>query len=804
MTDHRNPSILLIGGNEKNIANLQEALGGLKIEIAASPSGEEAIQRILVTDFSLIVLGAPPSHSIETAIMLKKEATAANLPILLWTDGATDDAVVKQAYDAGVTDIIFPGFNKMMLQNKITALIDLGTAGRHTDARSPIVKKENPKVLVVDDTPANLLVMKKLLARLEVDVTCVSSGNEALTQTLYNDFAVVFLDVQMPRMDGYEVAELMKSNESTADIPIIFLTAIDRNDAKEVKGYDKGAVDFIFKPINEFILLSKARIFLDLYNLRANLEALVEERTSALQKSNEQLRQEMHSKEMAQKDLIRMKEYLRSVFNSMSTLLIGADMNGTISNINLVAQQHSGIRPDDATGENIADIFPEFNETITELINELRTRNEPIKRNNVPISRDGNDRIYFFSINPLVDAQMEQVVISIADVTETRQMEEELQQRRHIDSLGQLAGGIAHDFNNLLTAIMGASELLQMIAEDKPEFESPIQTISVSVERAADLTGKLLRFARKSGIEKVPVDVHQILKDTTTILKRSIDKRIEVVIKPEAAHSIIEGGGSELSNALLNLGVNARDAMPDGGTLTYKTANYQAMGTGQERLMGLALGEYVRIDVSDTGTGIPEEIRKKVFEPFFTTKDPGKGTGLGLASVYGTVNEHGGVVHLDSVMGKGTVFSLYFPISAQAASMEGLAVKAVEDEKFHGTVLFIDDEDIVRAIGAELLKSLGLNVLLAGSGHEALDLIKQHRDEISLILLDMVMPELNGKECYMEILKIMPEANVVLCSGFTPDADIRELEGKGVKGFISKPFYMANLREAMATYLPSN
>ncbi len=803
MTDQRNPRILLIGDNGKNIADLQETLGDLKVEIAETASSEEAIQRILVTDFSLIVLGAPPGQSIETARMLKKVAAAAHLPIILWTAGVTDDAMIEQAYDAGVTDIISPPVHKAMLQNKITALIAHGPSGRHINAKAPIVKKENPKVLVVDDTPANLLVMKKLLARLEVDVTCVSSGNEALTQTLYNDFAVVFLDVQMPGMDGYEVAELMKSNESTADIPIIFLTAIDRNDAKEVKGYDKGAVDFIFKPINEFILLSKAQIFLDLYNLRANLEALVEERTFALQKSNEKLRQEMWNKEMAQKDLIRMKEYLRSVFNSMSTLLIGADMTGTISNINLVAQQHSGISPDDAIGKNIADIFPEFNDTITELTGELRTRKEPIKRNNVPISRDGSDRIYFFSINPLVDAHMEQVVISIADVTETRQMEEELQQRRHIDSLGQLAGGIAHDFNNLLTAIMGASELLQMIAEDKPEFESPIQTISVSVERAAELTGKLLSFARKSGVEKVPVDIHQILKDTTTILKRSIDKRIEVAVKPEAAHSIIEGGVSELSNALLNLGVNARDAMPDGGTLTYKTANYQAAGTDQEQLMGLAPGEYVRVEISDTGTGIPEEIQKKVFEPFFTTKDPGKGTGLGLASVYGTVKEHSGVVQLDSAMGKGTVFSLYFPISAQAASMEGQAVKSLEDEKFHGTVLFIDDEDIVRAIGAELLKSLGLNVLLAGSGHEAFDLIKQHRNEISLILLDMVMPELNGKDCYMEIRRIMPEANVVLCSGFTPDADIKELEGKGVKGFIPKPFYMSGLREAMAAYLPA-
>lgn len=793
--------ILIVDDTPQNLFTLEKVLKELDVEVIQAASGNEALKATLYHDFSLIMLDVhmPGMNGLEVAEVLKQTDNTADIPIIFVTAMDKDESFELRAYSKGAVDFLYKPFNKVVLLSKAKVLLDLYMMKKGIDEILFRQSTEKPRVLVVDDNPENILVLRKLLNKLDVDVITASSGNEALTETLYNDFAVIFLDVQMPGMDGYEVAELLKTNEKTAGIPIIFITAIDRDDAKEIKGYGKGAVDFIFKPFNEFILLSKAKIFLDIYKMRAGLEELIAERTSALRDSNKRLREEIHRKEKVESELLQTRSYLSSVINSISSVLIGTDTSGQIIDMNIEAARVSGISPEQAQGKKLEEIFP-FYSAIAQEIMELSDSDAPIEKTSIPIKINGFDTINDFTVYPLIGEDSGKVVIRVDDVTASRQMEEELHNRRHIDSLGQLAGGIAHDFNNMLTAIMGSAELLRLKAGDDRGLQKPIESIVVAVERAADLTGKLLSFARKKGGEKTAVDIHRIIKETVSILRRSIDKRIQIVVEDSVDQNIVEGDISELSNALLNLGINARDAMPEGGVLTI-SSKIRHINNVTAQSKDLKQGRYVELCITDTGCGMTDQIKKRIFEPFFTTKAQGKGTGLGLASVYGTVKAHDGAITLESSPGAGSTFTLLLPLSNKTAPVEVDLDNQLTDKELNGTILLVDDEESVRNIGTDLLAEIGMDVITAKNGYQAIDMVREHKSKISLILLDMIMPKLNGQDCFREIRKIWPEAKVVICSGYAPDETVTRLRQEGVLGIIRKPFRFSELRNVIHKYL---
>lgn len=318
-----------------------------------------------------------------------------------------------------------------------------------------------------------------------------------------------------------------------------------------------------------------------------------------------------------------------------------------------------------------------------------------------------------------------------------------------------------------------------------------------SVERAADLTGKLLSFARNKGSEKVAVDMHRIVKDTVSILQRSIDKRIHIVEELYASDTTVMGDDSELSNALLNLAINARDAMPDGGYLTISTANVDVHDLPERERGDLEGARYIRLCVMDTGTGMTDEVKRKAFEPFFTTKEPGHGTGLGLASVYGTIKTHAGSIRMESTLGEGSIFTILLPMSEEVEANEKSFMQDSSEVKLSGTVLLVDDEEIVRTVGADLLRELGMDVITAENGRKAIDIVEEKGDEITIILLDMVMPVMNGQDCYRGIRRIKPDARIIVCSGFAPEEMVSKLRLEGLEGVIQKPFSLDQLRKAI-------
>lgn len=394
-----------------------------------------------------------------------------------------------------------------------------------------------------------------------------------------------------------------------------------------------------------------------------------------------------------------------------------------------------------------------------------------------------------------------------ADITERReaeqereQMEEQLRQAQKMDAVGQLAGGIAHDFNNQLAGIMGFAELLRDELGTDSRLAGFADYILIGSRRAAELTAKLLAFARKGKYRSIPVNLHKVIAEVVSLLEHSIDKRIRIVQVLRASPPVAQGDPTQLQNTLLNLGLNARDAMPDGGELTIATDLVPLdRHFCDSQPFDMTPGQYVRVCVQDTGVGMDDDVLEHVFEPFFTTKTEGKGTGMGLPSVYGTVSNHHGAVTVDSTPGSGTTFTLYLPL----APSEDQAAPSTDERTVRGnaTVMVVDDEETFRDMAQATLTSLGYHAITFADGPSALEYYRHSHADVDLIMLDMVMPDLDGRAAFEQLRAINPNAQVLLCSGYSVDGRSQSLLQEGARGFIEKPFRKAQLSRKIAEIL---
>ncbi|MCR4316880.1 MAG: response regulator [Planctomycetes bacterium] len=359
-------------------------------------------------------------------------------------------------------------------------------------------------------------------------------------------------------------------------------------------------------------------------------------------------------------------------------------------------------------------------------------------------------------------------------------------------AIGQLAGGVAHDFNNQLQGIMGLAEILESRLED-PSLRNFASKILQGASRSSDLTNRLLAFAKRGKFLSEPVDLHGILGETVDLLKRCVDKRISIVRRERASPSTTIGDPTQLQNALLNLGLNARDAMPCGGCLTFQTESIHLSEEWcGEQILEMKPGNFIRLDVFDTGIGMDEQTLRHIFEPFFTTKGDGKGTGMGLAAVYGTMKQHGGCVLVASEVNRGTRFSLFFP-ETDAPAKQKPDTKVIARRVSALRVLVVDDEEVIRLLLSEYLKSLGNIVTTCADGMEALEHFKVKYREIDLVILDMSMPRMNGRDTYLKFREVDPNVKVVFVTGYSAEAEVRNTASEGILGFLQKPFQLAEI-----------
>jgi len=374
----------------------------------------------------------------------------------------------------------------------------------------------------------------------------------------------------------------------------------------------------------------------------------------------------------------------------------------------------------------------------------------------------------------------------IIDITEKKRLEERLMRSQKLEAVGTLAAGMAHDFNNLLTAILGYSGILLKMVKEGDPFYKPTSVIHDAAKRGAELGRKILTVTRKEKMATKPVNINDIIMHSMDLLQRSLPKDIEIVMKLKDALPMTNADPSQVQQVIINLAVNARDAMPDGGKLIIETAVVgSANGVGDHAHTDGS--GYIKLSVSDTGAGIDSETQTKIFDPFFTTKEVGKGTGLGLYIVHSIVNNHGGYINLYSEPQKGTRFSIYLPI-AKGTSAE--AAHEIVDMRGTGTILVIDDEPDVRELCKDVLAPLGYTVLLAENAGAGINLYREKQNEICLVILDMIMPKMGGTEVFHALRTINRNVKILLYSGYghTNFAGIDELLRRGANGFIQKPF----------------
>jgi PAS domain S-box-containing protein len=669
------------------------------------------------------------------------------------------------------------------------------------DALRPVVTRAGSdlvtaKILAVDDDPRNLLAVQEMLRAPGIEVVTADSGEAALRHVLKEDFAVILLDVQMPRIDGYEVAGLIRSRARSSRVPILFLTAFNKDDMHVFRGYSAGAVDYVFKPIEPLILKSKVDVFVDLYRKTEEIRRQGEEERRLLME-NLRVRSEKLRTEQA---LRRREEHQSIVLRSLPIALYTAS----------IQEDHRRLTFTNESIERITGFKPE---AFLERPDFWSSRLNPDDRDRVlaQLAAIGEDDTvtleyrwrcandverHFLDQTVLVrddDGRPREFFGMWFDITERKQMEQNLLHASKLEAVGRLTGGIAHDFNNMLSVVIGNLDLLHKAVDGNERAQRRARMAMEGAQRCADLTHRLLAFSRRQPLQSSTIDVKALMPGLLELMRRTLGERINVTLRDEGEVWPIQVDRAQLEAALLNLAVNARDAMPDGGDLTIELANRTFAEEGR-----VSAGDYVMISVTDTGIGMSPNVMERVFEPFFTTKESGKGTGLGLSMVYGFVQQSRGEVELESAPGVGTTIRILLPRGEEAApAAHADARKEITQPFGEGqTVLVVEDDPAVRQVAVSTLRSLGFQVREAQNGDEAATLLKT-TDHVRLVLSDVRMPgELTGIDLARLVQREWPSVRVLLTTGYVDAGEtLEDVE------LLYKPYRATDLAERIQTLL---
>ena len=503
------------------------------------------------------------------------------------------------------------------------------------------------------------------------------------------------------------------------------------------------------------------------------------------------------------------EENYRELVENINEVLYVLDKEGVITYVSPAVRALVGYMPAEITGRHFATlVHVDDLDRVKAAFNTVCAGGVSSSNYRV-LAKCGETRWIHTSTRPRYDGDRVTGVQGIlVDITARKQaesdreaLEERLHQAQKMEAVGELAGGIAHDFNNLLTAIHGSAELLGLDSEPGSEQAGLVSRVLNASRQAAHLTGQLLAFARRGKLSTVPVDIHTTIEEVRDLMAHGVDRRIEIVMELEAEVRKIMGDPSQLQSALLNLGLNARDAMPEGGRLVFRTQNVDpSVVVAPDQLPEAPL--YLDISVADTGIGMDHDLQQRIFEPFFTTKDQGHGTGLGLASVYGCVKSHNGTIRVTSKVGAGSTFRILLPLVDQSDETPP-ARRAGQFTPGTGHVVVVDDEEMVCGLTANALRRLGYTVSTFVDPEEAVAWYERRWRDAGIVILDLVMPKLSGAQVFRKMRATHPDAKVLLSSGFSRNETIDQLIREGAVGFLSKPFRLDELSQQIAWHLQS-
>jgi two-component system, cell cycle sensor histidine kinase and response regulator CckA len=632
-------------------------------------------------------------------------------------------------------------------------------------------------ILIVEDEGLIAKDLQGILRRLGYHVPMtVGTGEQAVASARENRPDLILMDIQLRgEMDGVEAAASITAER---DVPILYLTA-NSDEATFLRAKGTDPFGFLVKPYEERSL--QAGIEMALY------------------------------KHAAERQTKEREQWLSTTLGSIADAVITTDSADRITFLNIAAERLLGWAREDAQGVNCAEIlglegitdFPpsQVSPSATEVNRDPARRLASVKR------RDGSPIEVEFSVAPLrrgPDREIHGHVIVLSDVSERRQLEEKLRHAQKMDAIGKLAGGIAHDFNNAITAIIGYAELiLGDNPSDRPQSNHARQIVRAA-EHSARLTHQLLAFSRKQVLQPRSISLEQQVLEIEGMVRRLIgaDVTLQTSI-PRGLWNILADPG-QIHQVILNMSINARDAMPQGGTLMISVRNITVTSAEALRIPEGRPGEFVLLQIADTGTGMTPEVQAHIFEPFFTTKEPGKGTGLGLATCYGIVRQTSGMISVASEVGKGTTFSIYLP---KAAADEGASsAKPSSDNAPRGreTILIVEDEEILRELAIQVLEGFGYKILSAADGVEATEILNGAMGStIDLVVTDLVMPRMSGRDLITWMGERFSHVRVLFMSGYTDDEIIRSAVCGAEVQYLQKPFTPKTLAQKVRETLDS-
>jgi len=537
----------------------------------------------------------------------------------------------------------------------------------------------------------------------------------------------------------------------------------------------------------------------DLRRGRDELEVAVQTRTDELRRANRELEFEIEEHRRAQEEVRREREFSAQIIASSVDGIVAFDRDFRLTAWNPGMERISGLAAGQVLGRLASEAFPFIVQTgeLAHMREALTGQTVTVRDRPFEIPETGRKGFFEGSLSPLRTETGEVIggVAVIHDTTGRRLLEEQFRQAQKLEAVGRLAGGVAHDFNNILTAIMGHAQFLKMRIPPSERAAADVDEVLKAAARAAALTRQLLAFSRQQVLDPQGIDLNTVIADLEKMLRRLIGEDVDLVIQRAANLGLTTADRGQIEQVVMNLVVNARDAMPEGGRLTIETANVEI---GQELTGGsiqLAPGRYVMLAVSDSGIGMTPEVRARAFEPFFTTKEVGQGTGLGLSTVHGIVTQSGGSIDIYSEAGHGTTFKIYLPLAESQSSTVSAQAEAAEPPRGGETILIVEDEIGVRHVVAHSLELLGYNVIEASDGTEAIAIAERSEQSVDLLITDVVMPAMNGTELAQRVASLRPGLRVLLMSGYADRAlihrGLREQNGS----FLQKPF----TPEALAT-----
>jgi two-component system, cell cycle sensor histidine kinase and response regulator CckA len=634
------------------------------------------------------------------------------------------------------------------------------------------------RVLIVDDERLNRQLLEVMLAPEGFVLQTATSGEETLILVEQQRPDLILLDVMMPGMDGYEVTRRIKDNPATKSIPIIMITAM--NDRKAMLlGLTAGAEDFLSKPVDRAELKMRVR---NLLRLKAfgdrhdKYSKLLEGEAGA--RAADLVESEARFRQLAE----TIDEVFFLVNPSLTEMLYVSPAYENIfghSCASLYADPLSWTYP----------IPPGERERVLREMMPYGTL-VPFDLEYAIVRPDGAGRVVRARGFPIANEAREVYRFAgiAEDVTERRRLDAQLRQANKMDAVGQLASGIAHDFNNLLSVILSYSDLLSADLNESDPMRADLKEIEGAGLRAVALTRKLLAFSRQQVLQPHVVNLSEIVQGLENMLRRLIGEDVELIVSNGTRIGRIVVDSGQIEQVIVNLAVNARDAMPKGGKLTIETAEVFLDEADALEHGGVKPGPHVMLAVTDSGMGMDKATQVRMFEPFFTTKEVGKGTGLGLATVFGIVRQSEGTISVCSELGMGTTFRLYFP-AARAELTARASVIPPANDSLRGSekILVVEDDERVRSLACTILRKYGYHALEAQSGGDAFLLCEQHTAPIDLLLTDMVMPRMSGRELAKRLLIVRPQMRVLYMSGYTNDAALRHNTLDSTIAFLQKP-----------------